>query len=81
MIHIILSWICLKSGMLMMLMMIEVMMWISLNYFLNSNKSAGGYKIRASQNMPFELIRPLIHNVTVQGTSLSGELEQLLLLV
>jgi len=42
--------------------------------FLNNNKSCGGYKIRASQNMPFELIRPLIHNVTVQGCSLSGEL-------
>jgi len=42
--------------------------------FLNNNKSAGGAKIRASQNMPYELIRPLIHNVTVQGCSLSGEL-------
>ena len=42
--------------------------------FLNNNKSAGGYKIRASQNIPYELIRPLIHNVCVQGTSLSGEL-------
>ena len=42
--------------------------------FLNNNKSCGGQQIRASQNMPFELIRPLIHNVTVQGTSLSGEL-------
>ena len=27
--------------------------------FLNNNKSAGGYKIRASQNMPFEVIRLL----------------------
>ena len=42
--------------------------------FLNNNKSAGGYKVRASQNMPYELIRPLIHNVTVQGTALSAEL-------
>ena len=42
--------------------------------FLNSNKSTGGYKIRASQNMPFESIRPLIHNVMVTGTSLSAEL-------
>ena len=42
--------------------------------FLNQNKSAGGSKIRASQNMPYEVIRPLIHNVTVQGTSLTGEL-------
>ena len=42
--------------------------------FLNSNKSAGGYQIRASQNIPYEVIRPLIHNVTVPGTALSGEL-------
>ena len=42
--------------------------------FLNQNKSAGGYKIRASQNMPFEVITPVVHNVTVQGTSLTGEL-------
>ena len=42
--------------------------------FLNNNKSAGGYQIRASQNLPYELIRPLIHNVTVQGTALSAEL-------
>ena len=42
--------------------------------FLNSNKSTGGYKIRASQNMPFEVIRPLVHSMMVQGTSMSGEL-------
>jgi len=42
--------------------------------FLNQNKSAGGYQIRASQNMPYELIRPLIHNTTVPGTALSAEL-------
>jgi hypothetical protein len=42
--------------------------------FVNSNKSAGGYQLRASQNMPYELVRPLIHNVCVQGCSLSGEL-------
>ena len=42
--------------------------------FLNSNKSTGGYRIRASQNMPFELIRPLVHSMTVAGTSMSAEL-------
>ena len=42
--------------------------------FLNSNKSTGGYKIRASQNMPFELIRPLVHSSLVPGTSMTGEL-------
>ncbi len=42
--------------------------------FLNQNKSAGGYQIRASQNMPYELIRPLIHNTTVPMTALTAEL-------
>ena len=42
--------------------------------FLNNNKSAGGYQIRASQNMPFEVIRPVIHNVSVEGTTITGEL-------
>ena len=42
--------------------------------FLNQNKSAGGSQIRASQNVPYELIRPLVHNVTVQGCALSAEL-------
>jgi hypothetical protein len=39
----------------------------------NQTKSTGGYNIRATQNMPFEIITPLIQNLTVQGTSLSGE--------
>ena len=42
--------------------------------FLNERKSGGGYQVRASQNMPYELIRPLIHNTTVPGTAISGEL-------
>jgi len=42
--------------------------------YANQTKSTGGYNIRASQNMPFEIITPLIQNLTVQGTSLSAEL-------
>ena len=42
--------------------------------FINSNKSDGGYKVHASQNMPFEAIRPLIHNVTVPSTAMTAEL-------
>jgi hypothetical protein len=42
--------------------------------YLNKAKSTGGYNIKATQNIPFELITPMVHNVTVQGTSLSGEL-------
>jgi hypothetical protein len=43
--------------------------------YLNQTKSAGGYNIRASQNMPFEIITPMVQNVTVSGTNLSGEIK------
>jgi hypothetical protein len=39
----------------------------------NQTKSSGGSNIRATQNMPFEIITPLVQNLTVQGTSLSAE--------
>jgi hypothetical protein len=42
--------------------------------YLNSSKSTGGFNIKATQNIPFELITPMVQNLTVQGTSLSGEL-------
>lgn len=41
--------------------------------YSNQTKSSGGYEIRASQNMPFEIITPLVQNLTVKGTSLSAE--------
>jgi hypothetical protein len=41
--------------------------------YANQTKSTGGYNIRATQNMPFEIITPLIQNLTVHGTSLSAE--------
>ena len=41
--------------------------------FLNKTKTAGGYDIRASQNMPFEILTPIIQNVTVRGTTLNAE--------
>ena len=41
--------------------------------YSNQTKSTGGYNIRATQNMPFEIITPLVQNLTVQGTSLSAE--------
>ena len=43
--------------------------------YLNQTKSAGGYNIKASQNMPFEIITPMVQNVTVTGTSLSSEIK------
>ena len=41
--------------------------------YANQTKSTGGYDIKATQNMPFEIITPLVQNLTVQGTSLSAE--------
>ena len=42
--------------------------------YLNRTKSAGGYNIKATQNMPFEIITPVVQNVTVRGTNLTGEI-------
>jgi hypothetical protein len=41
--------------------------------YTNQTKSTGGYNTKATQNMPFEIITPLVQNLTVQGTSLSAE--------
>ena len=42
--------------------------------YVNQTKSAGGKEIRATQNMPFEIISPNIGNTTVQGTNITAEL-------
>ena len=42
--------------------------------FLSTTKSGGGDNIRATKNIPFEIIKPSIHNITVEGTSLSAQL-------
>ena len=42
--------------------------------FVGQTKSAGGYDIRATQNMPFEIVTPVVQNLTVKGTSLTAEL-------
>ena len=41
--------------------------------YLNQTKSSGGYNIRASQNMPFEVITPSVQNITVRGTNLTAQ--------
>jgi hypothetical protein len=41
--------------------------------YQNQTKSSGGLNIRATQNIPFEIITPVVQNLTVQGTSLSAE--------
>ena len=40
--------------------------------FLGSTKSCGGNNIHASQNMPFEVITPLVENLTIRGTSVTA---------
>ncbi len=42
---------------------------------IKETKSGGGVNIRATQNMQFDLIKPLIQNTTVQGTNLSAEIK------
>ena len=41
---------------------------------LNETQSSGGYHIHATQNMPFEIITPVIGNVTTRGTSITSEM-------
>ena len=40
--------------------------------YINNSKSSGGYKVRATQNMPYEIITPMVQNITVPSTSLSA---------
>ena len=42
--------------------------------FLNQTKSTGGYDIHATQNMPFEVITPMIQNMTVAGTTVDASI-------
>ena len=41
--------------------------------YMGQTKSAGGSSIRATQNIPFEIITPIVQNLTVQGTSINAE--------
>ena len=42
------------------------------NLYINQSKSSGGYIIKATQNMPYEIITPIVQNLTVRGTSLNA---------
>jgi hypothetical protein len=42
--------------------------------FVNASRSTGGNDVKATKNIPFEIIKPSIHNVTVEGTSLSAQI-------
>ena len=42
--------------------------------YLGQTQSSGGYGVRATQNMPFEIITPICHNMTVTGTTIGAEI-------
>ena len=42
--------------------------------FVGETKFAGGDSIKATQNIPYEIITPLVQNLNVQGTSVDAEL-------
>ena len=41
--------------------------------FIGKTKSAGGNKVEATQNIPYEIITPMIGNVTLPGTSINAD--------
>ena len=44
------------------------------NLFFNQTKSTGGSVIRATQNIPYEIVTPMVQNLTVPGTSITGQI-------
>ena len=45
--------------------------------YANESKSTGGFNTKATQNMPFEIISPQVHNITVPGTTVTGQIRTL----
>ena len=41
--------------------------------YMGQTKSTGGSNIKATQNIPFEILTPQIQHVTVRGTNIDGE--------
>jgi len=41
--------------------------------YMGETKSAGGNKIKASQNIPFEILTPQIQHMTVRGTNIDAQ--------
>lgn len=40
--------------------------------FLNETKSTGGSKVNASQNIPFEIVKPIVQTMTLRGTNVNA---------
>jgi Domain of unknown function (DUF4815) len=43
--------------------------------YINTTKSAGGPNILATQNIPFEIVRPNINTLSLTGTSISAKIQ------
>ena len=41
--------------------------------YMGETKSTGGSKIKATQNIPFEILTPQIQHMTVQGTNIDAQ--------
>ena len=41
--------------------------------YIQDTKSAGGYNITATQNIPYEIVTPMVHSQTVQGSTISAQ--------
>ena len=41
--------------------------------YLNSTKSAGGNKIKTTENIQYEIITPIVENITPQGTNIEAQ--------
>ena len=44
------------------------------NLYINESKSAGGSAIKATQNIPYEIITPMVQNMTVSGTNINAQI-------
>jgi len=42
--------------------------------FIGGRKTTGGNNVKATQNIPFEGVKPLVHNMTVEGTTLTAQI-------
>ena len=42
--------------------------------FIGASDSTGGDNVKATKNIPFEIIKPSVHNVAVEGTTVTGQI-------
>lgn len=42
--------------------------------FLNETKSSGGIRINATQNIPFEIVKPIVQTMTLRGTNVNASI-------